>query len=76
MQNPEIFLNGSPITIGYAMSLSRQFAEREGWDQLELSAIWSRLLNNKEEHDERLSCAETVTSLTRDQLEFFLQEPD
>jgi len=75
MQNPEIYHNGVPVTVGYAMALSRRFAENAGWDQLELSSIWSRLLNTAEEHDERLICAEQVTSLTHDQLEFLVPEP-
>jgi len=76
MQNPEILYNGTPITVGYAMSIARKYAERECWDNLELSAIWTRLLDNKEEHEERVICSEMVTSLTGGQLEFLLPEPD
>lgn len=75
MQNPEILHNGTPVTVGYAMGLSRKYAERSGWDPLELSAIWSRLLDSNEDYEERILCAEMVTSLTQDTLEFLVPEP-
>ena len=75
MQNPEILHNGVPVTVGYAMTLSRRYAEMSGWDQLELSSVWSRLLDANEDYEERVICAEMVTSLTHDTLEFLVPDP-
>jgi hypothetical protein len=75
MQNPEILHNGRPVTVGYAMELSRKYAEWSEWDPLDLSAVWSRLLDANEEYEERIICAEMVTSLTQDTLEFLVPEP-
>ena len=75
MQNPEILHNGQPVTFGYAFALARRHADLDGWDPKELSALWSRLLDSRGPYEDRLECAEMITSLTRDQLEFFVPEP-
>ena len=75
MQNPEILHNGTPVTVGYAMTIAKRYADSAGWDQLELSSIWSRLIDSRQAYEERLLCAEQITGLTRDELEFFVPEP-
>lgn len=75
MQNPEILHNGKPVTFGYALSLAKNHAQQSGWDPQELSSIWSRLLDARGPYEDRLECAELITGLTRDELEFFVPEP-
>lgn len=76
MRNLDILYDGNPITVGYAKAITRKYADQACWDQLELAAIWTRLLDAAEEHEERLECAELVTRLTQERLEILLQEPD
>lgn len=75
MPNPEILYRGKPVTVGFAQSLTRRFANQDCIDPLELSSIWNRLLNTREQYLERLDCAETLMRLSRDELEFLVPEP-
>ncbi len=75
MQNPEILHNGRRVTFGYALTLAKRHADHNGWDPDELSAIWSRLLDCRGPYEDRLESAEMITSLTKDELEFFVPEP-
>jgi len=71
---PRFMQGGRFISSSEALCIAKAYAEQAMWDPEELEAYWCRLNDSQEDPMERAECAETVASLTRDELEIFVPE--
>ena len=63
---------GSFIDVDAARVVIAHWRRRECWDEEDVWAVWARLLDDKEEYDERIQCAELIEILTHDELEILV----
>lgn len=75
MPKLEFLIQGRPATADEARQLVVHRASEDLWDLGDVLPIWSRLVDENEQYEERIDCSDTIFSICAGDLEMFVPEP-